>query len=311
MAVAAFCRGRSLRAGDMEEQLPTASSPLCDMSNRETTCPLGFLADVADGSAPCDAIAHSRDATDCSSASPLETGTSPHAIEAAATAKDAVGGQYGALCGESLESTTYQRCPSRQSSRASSPGLSSLSGSCRTGRTFVCRKCHREYASTDAVRKHARQNHPEWIRAQGQGDPSLYCAIIDAVASDAGPVRQVPTSCATPLTLPTAPAESEEPDEDPELLFTAAEKFIALSRLTEASTEAINSDDMLDPVGTRPAPRAGSKRPRSVRCGKCDGCEREDCGECKNCVDKPKFGGAGQRKQGCIKKVCHTPRPGV
>jgi len=55
------------------------------------------------------------------------------------------------------------------------------------------------------------------------------------------------------------------------------------------------------------APR-GMKRPRSVRCGKCDGCERDDCGVCKNCVDKPKFGGIGQRKQGCVRKLCRQPR---
>ena len=53
---------------------------------------------------------------------------------------------------------------------------------------------------------------------------------------------------------------------------------------------------------------AGHKRPRSVRCGKCDGCERDDCGMCKNCVDKPKFGGLGQRKQGCVRKICRQPR---
>merc|ERR1712138_316662 len=63
------------------------------------------------------------------------------------------------------------------------------------------------------------------------------------------------------------------------------------------------------PWALPPAPaRAGQKRPRSVRCGKCDGCEREDCGTCKNCVDKPKFGGIGQRKQGCIRKLCRAPR---
>lgn len=56
------------------------------------------------------------------------------------------------------------------------------------------------------------------------------------------------------------------------------------------------------------AHRLTGKRPRSVRCGVCDGCVREDCGYCKNCVDKPKFGGTGQRKQGCIKKHCTQPR---
>ena len=54
--------------------------------------------------------------------------------------------------------------------------------------------------------------------------------------------------------------------------------------------------------------RGAEKRPRSVRCGKCDGCERDDCGMCKNCVDKPKFGGLGQRKQGL--RAQDLPRAG-
>ena len=49
-------------------------------------------------------------------------------------------------------------------------------------------------------------------------------------------------------------------------------------------------------------------RMRSVRCGTCDGCKRDDCGECRNCVDKPKFGGSGQRKSGCVHKLCRQPR---
>ena len=39
-------------------------------------------------------------------------------------------------------------------------------------------------------------------------------------------------------------------------------------------------------------------------CGSCEGCTREDCGECKFCQDKPKFGGPGRKKQRCVKKHC-------
>jgi len=35
------------------------------------------------------------------------------------------------------------------------------------------------------------------------------------------------------------------------------------------------------------------------RCGTCDGCIRCDCGICKFCKDKPKFGGLGKKKQCC------------
>ena len=34
----------------------------------------------------------------------------------------------------------------------------------------------------------------------------------------------------------------------------------------------------------------------------------EDCGECKNCVDKPKFGGRGIKKQACEQRACSNPQ---
>lgn len=36
-----------------------------------------------------------------------------------------------------------------------------------------------------------------------------------------------------------------------------------------------------------------NKRKRTVACGRCDACCRDDCGSCLNCLDKPKFGGSG------------------
>ena len=43
---------------------------------------------------------------------------------------------------------------------------------------------------------------------------------------------------------------------------------------------------------------------RQSRCGKCPGCLLEDCGVCKMCLDKPKFGGPGVKKQPCVKRTC-------
>uniref|UniRef100_A0A4W5JAM8 [histone H3]-lysine(4) N-methyltransferase n=1 Tax=Hucho hucho TaxID=62062 RepID=A0A4W5JAM8_9TELE len=44
---------------------------------------------------------------------------------------------------------------------------------------------------------------------------------------------------------------------------------------------------------------------RSRRCGICNGCNHEeDCGECMNCLDKPKFGGPNTKRQCCIYKRC-------
>uniref|UniRef100_A0A3B5JYT2 [histone H3]-lysine(4) N-methyltransferase n=1 Tax=Takifugu rubripes TaxID=31033 RepID=A0A3B5JYT2_TAKRU len=44
---------------------------------------------------------------------------------------------------------------------------------------------------------------------------------------------------------------------------------------------------------------------RSRRCGVCKGCNTEDdCGECINCLDKPKFGGPNTKRQCCVYKRC-------
>ena len=42
---------------------------------------------------------------------------------------------------------------------------------------------------------------------------------------------------------------------------------------------------------------ARSSAAKTRRCGECEGCNREDCGKCSACVDKPKFGGRGAKKQ--------------
>jgi len=204
------------------------------------------------------------------------------------------------------------------SSRSASPAI--------PGRNYVCRQCHREYASTDAVRKHCRQNHPEWLREQGQGCPTLYCQIVDQPqAAPADAIVSPAIAVATPPTLAMAPST---PSDDPRALLGAAESFVAFSKAAAASSSpsaapaavaalaAARASQQMgvatpSPVGGeawQQLARAGNKRPRSVRCGKCDGCERDDCGTCKNCVDKPKFGGIGQRKQGCIMKHCKQPR---
>jgi hypothetical protein len=64
------------------------------------------------------------------------------------------------------------------SARAISPALlqGGISKSDSTIK-FYCRfpSCGKGYASTDAVRKHCRQRHLEWLRRLGHGCPALYC----------------------------------------------------------------------------------------------------------------------------------------
>ena len=234
------------------------------------------------------------------------------------TAKEALWSDES-LEGTAIEGTSPDGAPApAPPPRSASRADSSRSASPATGRSYICRKCHREYASTDAVRKHCRQNHAEWLREQGQGCPTLYSTVIDAPPATSDALVPHASTVATPPTLAIAA-------EDPESI-DAAESFIAFSRATvaggmpaapPAAPAAVHAAHATfvtatpSPIGNwRPLEGVGAKRPRprSVRCGKCDGCERDDCGVCKNCVDKPKFGGLGQRKQGCIAKICRAPR---
>ena len=52
--------------------------------------------------------------------------------------------------------------------------------------------------------------------------------------------------------------------------------------------------------------RGRSTKPTLQRCGTCRGCTASDCGGCKNCRDKTKFGGPGIKKKACLRRVCHT-----
>jgi len=80
------------------------------------------------------------------------------------------------------DSLLHQRGPGHPASRAPSPALLGLAlhgGIMKTDPSikFYCRfpGCKKGYASTDAVRKHCRQRHLEWLRRLGHGCPALYC----------------------------------------------------------------------------------------------------------------------------------------
>lgn len=54
---------------------------------------------------------------------------------------------------------------------------------------------------------------------------------------------------------------------------------------------------------------ARSNAAKTRRCGECEGCNREDCGKCTACIDKPKFGGRGAKKQACHYRMCAWKNP--
>ena len=58
-------------------------------------------------------------------------------------------------------------------------------------------------------------------------------------------------------------------------------------------------------VPNQTVPRTScSTRTRRVRCGRCQGCLRIDCGKCVFCKDKKKFGGPVKKKQKCSLRTC-------
>ena len=43
---------------------------------------------------------------------------------------------------------------------------------------------------------------------------------------------------------------------------------------------------------------------RRVRCHACEGCSRENCNECRFCLDMKKNGGEGKLRQSCAMRFC-------
>ena len=111
-----------------------------------------------------------------------------------------------AIEGTSPDGAPAPALPPRSASRADSSRSASPA---IPGRSYICRKCHREYASTDAVRKHCRQNHSEWLREQGQGCPTLYSTVIDAPPATFDALVPHASTVATPPTLAIAAEDPE------------------------------------------------------------------------------------------------------
>ena len=52
--------------------------------------------------------------------------------------------------------------------------------------------------------------------------------------------------------------------------------------------------------------KVNNARVKKVSCRACEPCLRPDCSQCTFCLDKPKFGGPGKKKQKCIEKICQN-----
>ena len=66
----------------------------------------------------------------------------------------------------------------------------------------------------------------------------------------------------------------------------------------ESRTKADNSIDNANSGRKRIEPR----KPTRSHCGTCDACVVDECGECKNCLDMPRFGGDWKLRQKCLNR---------
>lgn len=76
----------------------------------------------------------------------------------------------------------------------------------------------------------------------------------------------------------------------------SAENFVAASKRKKRTPRLTKT-----PTLTSTDPKI-TKRGRA--CGVCEGCKKEDCRTCTFCLDKPKFGGPGRKKQRCENRPC-------
>jgi len=68
--------------------------------------------------------------------------------------------------------------------------------------------------------------------------------------------------------------------------------------------ELVSSKGKKNGEGITETKRAKKKYKTAKACGSCEACLRDDCGQCRNCFDKPKFGGKNTIKKKCEKRTC-------
>ncbi|CAB1416810.1 unnamed protein product [Pleuronectes platessa] len=147
-----------------------------------------------------------------------------------------------------------------------------------------------------------------------QGQPQLVSPLCQEFRRAGGPrIKHVCRAASVVLGQPRALV----PDDIPRLsaLPLHERSGISPSAITKDAGSPSESDSpgLSDPKVTKvKKPSSFAKRKglgpfgyRSRRCGVCKGCNHEDdCGDCINCLDKPKFGGPNTKRQCCVYKRC-------
>lgn len=151
--------------------LPLSSAPssASSVGSGSSTATVDWLAGVA---AECghSSAKRERPADDVSAAGGMSAGGVDEAEDDAHSAIQAL------LSLQRNPSPPTKRARGDQPLFAGRPAATTSRGGDTEARYF-CRfpRCGKGYASTDAVRKHCRQRHLEWLRRLGHGCPALYC----------------------------------------------------------------------------------------------------------------------------------------
>ena len=72
----------------------------------------------------------------------------------------------------------------------------------------------------------------------------------------------------------------------------------------EEEAEKEESKDLEEVPTTNGSNSEQTKRVRGLNCGTCANCQRDDCGNCRACIDKPKFGGPNKSRRRCFHRRC-------
>ncbi|MEQ2221251.1 hypothetical protein ILYODFUR_013878 [Ilyodon furcidens] len=147
-----------------------------------------------------------------------------------------------------------------------------------------------------------------------QGQPQLISPLCQEFRRAGGPrIKHVCRAASVVLGQPRGMV----PDDVPRLsaLPLHERSGISPSAITKdiGSPSESDSPSLLDPKATKSKKTSNFAKKkglgpfgyRSRRCGICKGCNHEeDCGNCINCLDKPKFGGPNTKRQCCVYKRC-------
>ena len=77
----------------------------------------------------------------------------------------------------------------------------------------------------------------------------------------------------------------------------------------KSDTPSTSKSKTSTPSGNKPDKTPRNQPPRkykrrNMNCAGCANCLKPDCGKCRNCLDKPKFGGRNTKRQRCTQRIC-------